>query len=386
MNKGVSMKEVVLRSCQTYEYDEVNVQVEKLIKDLGGIDKYIKKNSTVFIKLNLVIKKNAEEMATTHPMVLKVVAKHLLNHGCKVIVGDSPGGPYTKSILKALYKTCGIEEVCNELDIELNYDISEIKVNHPQGKILKYITVIEPITKVDHVINLCKLKTHAMATFTGGVKNLFGVIPGVQKAQYHFKMPEVVDFTDALVDICSYVNPSLTIMDGIIGMEGEGPTAGIPRKVGVLLASPSPYAIDVVACKIINLNPNKVPTIKRCIEREFIKDDFSDICVLGESMEDKIIKDFKIPQNKSISFLRGILPKNIEVYINKKLAGKPVINYKKCVKCGECSRVCPPKAISMDDGFPNIDLDSCIRCFCCHELCPKKAVDLKRLFVFKYLK
>ena len=380
------MKNVALRSCQSYEYNQVNQQFEKLIQDIGGLHKYINKNSTVFIKLNLVIKKHPDEMATTHPMVLKVVAKHLLNHGCKVIVGDSPVGPYTKAALKSIYKTCGIESVCEELDIELNYDISEVKVNNPNGKLLKYLTVIEPITKVDHVINLCKLKTHAMATFTGGVKNLFGVIPGVQKAQYHFKMPEVVDFTDALVDICSYVNPSLTIMDGIIGMEGEGPTAGNPRKVGVLLASPSPYAIDVVACKVINLNPNKVPTVQRCIERNLIKEDFSDICILGDNIDDMVIKDFKIPQNKSISFLRGMIPKNLEVYINKKLAGKPVINYKKCVKCGKCSKVCPPGVISMECGFPSIDLDNCIRCFCCHELCPKKAVDLKRPFIFKYLK
>lgn len=379
------MKTVALRSCETYEYQEVKNQLEKLINDIGGLEKYINKNSTVFIKLNLVIKKHPDEVATTHPMVLKVVAEKLLQLNCKIIVGDSPGGPYTKATLKSLYKTCGIEQVCEELNIELNYDTSETKVNNPDGKILKYLTVIEPITKVDHIINLCKLKTHAMATFTGGVKNLFGVIPGVKKAEYHFKMPEVVDFTDALVDICSYISPDLTIMDGIIGMQGEGPTAGEPRKVGVLLASQSPYALDVVACKIINLNPNKVPTIQRSIERSFINEDFSDINIVGEDINEKIIKDFKIPNNKSISFLRGKVPKNLEVYINKKLAGKPVINYKKCVKCGECSRVCPPQVISMDSGFPNIDLQNCIRCFCCHELCPKKAVDLKRPFIFKIL-
>ena len=123
------MKNVALRSCQSYEYNQVNQQFEKLIQDIGGLHKYINKNSTVFIKLNLVIKKHPDEMATTHPMVLKVVAKHLLNHGCKVIVGDSPGGPYTKSALKSIYKTCGIESVCEELNIELNYDISEVKVN-----------------------------------------------------------------------------------------------------------------------------------------------------------------------------------------------------------------------------------------------------------------
>lgn len=380
------MKNVSLRSCNSYKYEEVKSQVDKLINDLGGLEKYIKRDSKVFIKLNLVIKKKPDEVATTHPMVLKVIAEKLLELECKVIVGDSPGGPYTKSSLKGVYKTCGIEDVCEELGIELNYDTSEVKVENLNGKILKYMTVIKPIVDADHVINICKLKTHAMATFTGGVKNLFGIIPGVSKAEYHFKMPKVADFTEALVDICSYVSPSLTIMDGVIGMEGEGPTAGVPRKIGVLLGSESPYAIDVVACNIINLDPNKVPTVQRCVEREFIEKDFSDVCVLGEKVEDKVIKDFKIPSNRSISFLRGIVPKSVEIFVNKKLAGKPVINYKECVKCGECSRVCPPKVISMENKGPVIDLDHCIRCFCCHELCPKKAVDLKRPFVFRFLK
>ncbi|MBC5995297.1 DUF362 domain-containing protein [Romboutsia ilealis] len=380
------MKNVSLRSCNSYKYEEVKSQVEKLINDLGGLEKYIKRDSKVFIKLNLVIKKKPDEVATTHPIVLKVIAEKLLELGCKVIVGDSPGGPYTKSSLKGVYKTCGIEEVCEELGIELNYDTSEVKVENPNGKILKYMTVIKPIVNVDHVINICKLKTHAMATFTGGVKNLFGVIPGVSKAEYHFKMPKVDDFTEALVDICSYVSPSLTIMDGVIGMEGEGPTAGVPRKIGVLLGSESPYAIDIVACNIINLDPNKVPTVQRCVEREFIEKDFSDVCVLGEKVEDKVIKDFKIPSNRSISFLRGIVPESVEIFVNKKLAGKPVINYKECIKCGECSRVCPPKAINMENKGPIIDLDYCIRCFCCHELCPKKAVDLKRPFVFRFFR
>ncbi|RDY28056.1 DUF362 domain-containing protein [Romboutsia weinsteinii] len=380
------MKAVGLRSCNNYNYEEVKSQMEKLLNDIGGIEKYIKRGSKVFIKLNLLMKKRPEEVATTNPMILKVLAEKLLELNCKVIVGDSPGGPYTKSALKGVYKTCGIEEVCEALDIELNYDTSEVKVENKDGKILKYMKVIKPITEVDHVINVCKLKTHAMATFTGGVKNLFGVIPGVSKAEYHFKMPEVKDFTEALVDICKYVSPMLTIMDGVIGMEGEGPSAGTPRKVGVILASESPYAIDVVACNIINLDPNKVPTVQRCIERGFLEQDFSDIKVIGDKVEDKIIKDYKIPTNRSISFLRGVVPKKVELFVNKRLAGKPVIAYKDCIKCGECARVCPAKIIEMKDIGPVINLEHCIRCFCCHELCPKKAVDLKRPLIYKFIK
>lgn len=380
------MKNVALRSCNDYRYEEVQNSMIKLLKDLGGLEKYIKRNSTVFIKLNLLMKKKPNEVTTTHPMVLKVLAEELLKLDCTIIVGDSPGGPYTQNSLKGVYKTCGIEEICTELNIKLNYDTSEKKVENKNGKILKYMNVITPITEVDHVINVCKLKTHVMATFTGGVKNLFGVIPGVSKAEYHFKMPEIKDFTEALVDICEYVNPTLTIMDGVIGMEGEGPSAGIPRKVGVLLGSQSPYALDVVACRIINLNPLDVPTIQRSVERNLLDNNLNDINILGEDINTKIIVDYKIPTTKSISFLRGKVPKNIEVFINKKLAGKPIVMNSDCVSCGECSRVCPPKAISMENKIPLIDLDLCIRCFCCHELCPKKAIKVRRPFIYKFIK
>lgn len=381
------MKNVSLRSCNNYIYEEVKLSMEKLIQDLGGLDNHIQRNSKVFIKLNLLMKKRPEEVATTHPMILKVLAEELLKLGCEIIVGDSPGGPYTVSSLKGVYKTCGIEEVCNELELKLNYDTSEIKVENKDGKILKYMNVIKPITEVDYVINVCKLKTHAMATFTGGVKNLFGVIPGVSKAQYHFKMPDVKDFTEALVDICEYVKPALTIMDGVIGMEGEGPSAGIPRKVGVLLGSSNPYALDVVACKIINLDPSKVPTVQRSIERSLINKDFEEINIVGDSIEDNIIVDYKIPKTKSISFLRGKVPKRLEMLVNKKLAGKPKVIHKSCINCGECARVCPPKVIEMDkEKGPIINLDTCIRCFCCHELCPRKAIEVKRPIIYKLIK
>ena len=249
------MKEVSLRKCDDYAYEHVKTSIEKLLIDLGGIERYIQRGSRVLVKLNLLSKKGPEECVTTHPMVFRVVAEKLLELGCEVIVGDSPGGTYTEKILKGIYKTCGITEVAEELGVILNYDISDTTVHFEEGKILKHIEVITPITQVDHVINICKLKTHVMATFTGGVKNLFGVVAGLKKAEYHFRMPDVKDFTEALVDICEYVKPTLTIMDGIIGMEGEGPSAGEVRKIGVVLGSTNPYALDVVACKVINLSP-----------------------------------------------------------------------------------------------------------------------------------
>lgn len=380
------MKTVSIRECNDYIYEDIKTSFNKMIEDIGGLEKYIKRGSKVLIKLNLLMKKRPEEATTTHPLVLKALAEELLKLDCEVIVGDSPGGPYTERILNGIYKACGIEEIANELNIKLNYDISEAKVENKEGKILKYLTVIKPVEDVDHVISLCKLKTHVMATYTGGVKNLFGVIPGMAKAEYHFKMPDLKDFTDALVDICEYVKPTLTIMDGIIGMEGEGPSAGIPRKVGLLIGSSNPYALDVVGCKIINLDPKTVPTVQRSLERKLLKEDFSDIIIVGEKLEDKIIKDYRIPKNRNINFFKGKMPKILEQYVTLFFTPKPAIRYKDCVKCGECARVCPAKTIDMNDKGPDINLNSCIRCYCCHELCPKKAIDIKRPFVFRYIK
>lgn len=380
------MKEVIIKKCDDYSYENVKKSFDNLIDELGGLQKYINPNSKVLIKMNLLMKKRPQEATTTHPMVLKVLAEELLKLNCTVIVGDSPGGPYNEKVLRAVYKTCGIQQVADELNIHLNYNTEEIKVDNPNGKLAKFLTIIKPVKEVDHVISLCKLKTHMMATFTGGVKNLFGVVPGLLKAEYHFKMPQLKDFTDLLVDICECVNPSLTIMDGIIGMEGEGPSAGIPKNVGILFASKSPYALDVIACRAINLDPSKVPTVQRSIERNFLKEDFSDIVVKGENLEELIIKDFKVPNLRSIGFFKGKVPDFLEKYLNNIFSPKPVFIYDKCVKCGECKIACPPKVIEINEKGPVVDLDKCIRCFCCHELCPKKAVHIKRPLLFKHFR
>ncbi|MPM95397.1 hypothetical protein SDC9_142551 [bioreactor metagenome] len=321
-------------------------------------------------------------------MVVKVLCEKLLKLNCEVIIGDSPGGPYTVSSLKGIYKSSGMKDVADELGITLNYDISDVKVENYDANALKYMDIITPITKVDHIINICKFKTHGMATFTGGVKNLYGCIAGLKKAEIHYRFPtEELFCEEVLLDICSYVNPTLTIMDGVVGMEGDGPSAGVPRHLGVMLASQSPYALDAVACKIINLNSDRVPTLRGSIKRGYIKEDFSDINILGEDIEKLIIKDFKIPStSKDFRLLKSSLPKFLHEPITKLITPKPVVRHKDCIKCGKCIQACPAKVMSFNENKVTINLDNCIRCYCCHELCPKKAVDIKRNFIFKLIK
>ncbi|WP_343101220.1 DUF362 domain-containing protein [Romboutsia sp. MSSM.1001216sp_RTP31141st1_G3_RTP31141_220114] len=381
------MGNVSIRECNDYGYESVKHAISKNLEDLGGLEKYIKANSKVLIKPNLLMKKSPKEATTTHPMVVKVVCEMLLKLNCKIIIGDSPGGPYTVPSLKSIYKSTGMKDIADELGVELNYDISEIKVENKNAKALKYMNIITPITKVDHIINICKLKTHGMATFTGGVKNLYGSIAGLQKAEIHYRFPNEERFCeDVLLDICSYVNPSLTIMDGIVGMEGEGPSAGTPRKIGITLASPSPYMIDIVACKVINLDINKVPTIRGSIKREHIKKDLSDISIVGDNIERFIIKDFKIPKtSKDFRLLSSTMPKFIHEPLTRMITPKPFVSHKDCIKCKKCIEVCPAKVITLNNKI-EIDLNKCIRCFCCHELCPKKAIDIKRSIIFKLIK
>ena len=227
-----------------------------------------------------------------------------------------------------------------------------------------------------------------MAKYTGGVKNLYGVIAGLEKTEIHYRFQtEELFCENVLLDICQYINPSLTIMDGVYGMEGEGPTAGDIRKIGVLLASYSPYALDIAGCKLINLDPIKVGTVRGSIKRNLIKDDFSDIEFLGDSIENFIVKDFKIPITSSDFRLLSLkLPKVLGDIVDKIITPKPIVDYKKCVKCGKCKVSCPSKVIQITDKGAEINLKKCIRCYCCHELCPKKAIHIKQNIFFKLVK
>ena len=382
------MKIVAIRKCESYEYEVVKYSFDKLMEDIGPLENFIKRGSKVLVKPNLVIKKSPEEGATTHPMLIRVVCEELLKLDCKVVIAESPGGPYTKSILKGFYNVCGIEEAVESLDVELNYDTSETKVENEKATYLKTMNVITPITQVDHVVNLCKLKTHKMAKYTGGVKNLYGVIAGLEKAEIHYRFQKEELFCEnVLLDICQYVNPSLTIMDGVYAMEGEGPTAGDMRRMNVLLAAQSSYALDIAGCKLINLDPMKVGTVRGSVKRNLIAEDFSDIEFVGDDIEELVAKDFNIPVTSSDFRLLSIkFPKLIGDILDKIITPKPVVKEKDCVKCGKCKIACPAKAIEITDKCAKIDLKKCIRCYCCHELCPKKAIYIKQNIFFKLIK
>lgn len=379
------MEKVSLVKCQDYNYNLVKNAISESFENLGGVRKYIDSGDKVLLKLNLLMKKRPEDATTTHPIFAKALAEILIKNGAEVIIGDSPGGPFNPSILRGVYKACGIEEIAKDLKIKLNYNTDVVDMRNENGLILKRITAIEVLNEVDKVISVSKLKTHGMMMFTGAVKNMFGIVAGLEKAEYHVRMPEIKDFSNALVDICVAAKPILSFMDGIIGMEGAGPSAGDPRRIGAVISSTSPYHLDVVATSIIGLKPTKVPTIQRCVERGLCKGNFEDVELVGNSIEKFKLNDFVVPEIRSLDLLEGKLPKFLRDIINGLIQPKPVFLHNKCIGCGDCAKNCPPHVIDMINDKPIVNLDGCIRCFCCQELCPVKAVDIHRPILMKLL-
>ncbi|MGI6526026.1 MAG: DUF362 domain-containing protein [Caldicoprobacterales bacterium] len=225
-----------------------------------------------------------------------------------------------------------MEEIAARDDIELNYNVEDIEVSHPQGRIVKSLTVIKAIEEVDAVINIAKLKTHGMALYTGAVKNLFGVIPGTAKAEYHLRMKKLEDFSDMLLDISTYVKPVLSIMDAIVGMEGQGPSAGDPRRIGAVLASTSPYHLDTVCVSLVGIEPDKVCTIRRA-EKRGLGSNLEKIILAGDSLEELRIQDFKIPTHTHVGFIEQYFDEDSPIaqfYQLPRFGPRPVFNHEGC--------------------------------------------------------
>jgi uncharacterized protein (DUF362 family)/Pyruvate/2-oxoacid:ferredoxin oxidoreductase delta subunit len=367
---------VVLKYCPDYTMD-VEQHLREGLAELGGMSAFVKPGQKVLLKVNLLMKKRPEEAVTTHPSVVEAVIHLVQEAGGIPIIGDSPGGPYTVSALRSIYARTGLREVAERTGAILNEDVGQTIIQYPEGKLVKSLTVTNCVLDADVIIPLSKLKTHGMMTFTGAVKILFGVIPGLLKAEYHLKMFKVYDFADLLVDIATYVKPALSIMDGVVGMEGDGPSAGKPRNIGALILSTDPFALDVIATDLIGLKPEKVPTIMAARLRG-LTSRLDELQLKGDSRSLWRIQGFVIPKAVSTNFLdMAPLPRSVKTFILNRVRPRPIFEHATCVGCSDCVNNCPAKAITMNENQrPVVDLEGCIRCFCCQELCPHQSVKL----------
>ena len=378
------MYQVSVVGCNSYDENEVYTALSQAVEAVGGLD-FIKPGMTVAIKANLVTFMKPDKAATTHPVMLCALVKMLKERGAEVVIGDSPGGLYNAAFVGRVYAATGMNEVV-KIGAKLNDDYSQAEASFEGAKVAKSFAYTAFLDKADVIINFCKLKSHGMMGMSASVKNMFGTIPGTIKPEYHFKYPDQSDFANMLVDLNEYFKPCLNIVDAVIGMEGNGPTQGKPRKIGALLASKSPYMVDRVCAHIIGMKPDEVPTVSASVERGLCPENLKDIAIFGDA--DKfVIDDFDIIRvSKNLQFYGNSAFGKLRGKIFEAcLASKPVLKSSLCVGCNECGRICPAKAITMVKGKAKIERGKCIKCFCCQEFCPKGAMKVGRTAIAKLL-
>ncbi|TEU16563.1 MAG: DUF362 domain-containing protein [Anaerolineales bacterium] len=366
------MNRTAIIKCTDYQPDRVDRAVRESLNLLGGIERYVRPGARVLIKPNLITARRPDEAATTHPAVVKALVQIVQVAGGLVTIADSPGGPFSHKRLEEIYTASGMAQVATETGARLNYDLSTVNLPHPEGRLLKGVTVIKAVAEADVVITVPRLKTHTLTGLTGAVKVAFGAVPSPLKTEYHLRMPKVGDFSQALLDIYTLVNPCLTVMDAVVGMEGEGPSAGDPRPIGAILASADSLACDVAAAALVGFDPLAVSTTRAAVRLGLTSGQIADVELVGDPLSEVKVGSFRpastwLATNRISEFLLGLYGR---------VAGpKPVMN-SACNGCRTCLRNCPPQAITMVNKRPVVDYDQCIRCFCCQELCPQQAVTI----------
>ncbi|MEA3492884.1 MAG: DUF362 domain-containing protein [Candidatus Margulisiibacteriota bacterium] len=377
--------QVAIVECPDYNQDKVDAAVKDGLQLIGGLDKFIKPGQKVLLKVNALMDSFPEAAATTHPALVSALTKEIGKIGASAFVGDSPGNA-SANIAKTMEKagfTKAVEEAGGGI---LNFQRAKIvDIKSPSNnKRIKKVKICQAVLDADVIINLPKLKTHGWTLFTGAIKNMFGIVPGFFKSKYHIIAPQPHEFSESLVDILEVTKPTLNIMDGIIGMEGPGPSSGQPRSMGALFFSEDAVAMDAVCSEAINYRPFDIDTTKIAHRRGLGTGDLKEIEIVGSPLEAIKKSDWKHASNTYS------LTKRIPSWLNwifrpvtKLLRIDPVIDQEKCEKCLICVENCPAKTIHFENNIVKIDLKNCIMCYCCSELCPYKAIKLKRSWLTK---
>lgn len=374
------MDKVSVISCSSYDIDKLSDIIERQFCELEATKPIIKQGDNVVIKPNLVMSRRPDEATTTHPEFIAAIIRAVKKRGGTAIIAESPGGPYTKAALRAIYAHTGMTQVAEREGAKLNYDVGYEQVPSNKGRVVSTFNIITPIAQADVVISAAKLKTHGQMTYSGAVKNLFGSVPGLMKPEFHYRFPEKADFGAMIVDLCETVKPAISFIDGIIGMEGNGPTGGTPKEFDLVLAGTNPHAVDLVACSLIGFGADKIPTLADAVKRGLCPNDISGVEITGNGKNAKQIK-IKAPDSTSLDFVAD-LPAFLRIPIGKLLTPRPAIVKSSCVGCGKCAESCPQHTIKIKNGKAEIDYSKCIKCFCCHEMCPKRSIKIKRFKFF----
>lgn len=373
------MSGVSIIRCADYDRVRIHEAVRQAVDLIGGIKTYIKPGERVLIKPNLLKAGSPDRAITTHPEIVRAVIRLVHEAGGIALIGDSPGF----GDLEKVAEQTGILDVLREEGAGLA-DMDEA-VGLPNAGQFHRFELARSAHEADAVINLPKFKTHGMMIMTGAVKNLFGCVPGRRKVQWHFSTGVSREaFARMLVELCALIAPRLSIMDAVLGMEGNGPGSGDPRRIGLVLASPDPVALDAVCARIAGVDPNLLYVLRAAAAARYGEVKPDRIQVLGEPVESVALADFRLPPQEH--HLEWKLPEWARRFLKEALTTRPIIDHASCIKCGICIGHCPQKAIRTTEGPLAISYRDCIRCFCCQEFCPKGAITVGKGWALKLIK
>jgi len=369
------------------DYGQAAARLRQLLAMLGGMTQFVQPGERIVLKANLVRPARPESAVITHPAVVAEVGRAVRAAGAIPVLADSPGGgyPYNEGTLDALYRFSGLHAAAAAAGIELNRDTTWQTVPFPAGRLIKRFEVATPVAAADGVLNLCKLKTHVFMKLSAAVKNSFGVIPGLAKAGYHARLHDPRYFADMLLDVDAFVAPRLSIMDAVLAMEGEGPSAGSPRHVGLLLASTSALALDVIAGEIIGLRRDRNPVLMAAERRGLRPTRIEDVALVGATAGELRVPGFKLPTTERGGAGVSRWQEVLMPALRRAITVRPAVIASACVACGTCADACPAGAITLDGGRAVIDDRVCIRCYCCHEMCPETAIALQAGWLHRWI-
>ncbi|MDI6644840.1 MAG: DUF362 domain-containing protein [Methanobacteriaceae archaeon] len=373
MDKNIS--KIAISKCTSYDKLKVKKSLYKSLELLGGLSNIIKPDSKVLIKPNILMASSPDACITTHPAVIEAVISALLDVDAIPMVGDSPGG-IVKDNVEHYYKATGIYEVCERLDVKLlNFEKEGVYIKKRKNQTYH---IAKPVIDCDFLINLPKIKTHGLTIFTSSIKNMYGAIPGLTKTDYHRKAPKPTEFSSRVVDIFALTKPDLNIVDGVVGMEGSGPSNGTPRELGMILVSEDAVALDHYICHVLGKNPKEIPT-NRIALHEKLGNSIENTQILGYNPE--ILTDFKWPYN--IYYTLDRFPSSLARALIRLWWTRPAISKKRCINCKICLESCPVDALKDGVIIPEFDYSKCINCLCCMEMCPNGAVHQDKSFLYK---
>lgn len=363
------MDTVAVGKCSTYDIEQIYQVLSRSLGMLGGLERFVLPGERVLLKVNCLNDAPPERAITTHPAFLQAVIQLVKTRTDQIVVADSPGFiPFLSACRKN-----GYAEIAQQEGIELFEFIADDTLINPQGLVYKQFPVSSRLRHVDRVFNLAKLKTHSLMYMTLAVKNMLGIIPGEIKLSYHYHAgTDRMLFAKILVDLFRARQPDLNFVDGIVAMEGNGPSAGTPRKLGLVVVGASGFAVDDTIAQIVGVNPERIPT--QAVYRRFVLHGRKlEVEVRGEPLPGLQVKNFHFPSD----FHKGI--PDLAYRLGKRwVLPRPVFLRERCTGCQVCVKICPAQALYYDKEKKILFDERCIRCFCCHEMCPVQAIGIKK--------